>query len=203
MIVNKRIGILVPQHANDFEIAVLNLILKEAGAFVTLVSLGKQLTMQMQTLNKIVCDELIEKCNLSKFNFLILISSPSLRQETINKYSFIMGTPRVPKINYFLNSFFARNEPNKFLIALNNSCCFLNENGLIDGYKVTCNDKFCQIDNNLKNQKEEIIVDRNLVTTNSSHSAIKVAYRILELIGLKSEIPEHQLNLFNKILKDD
>lgn len=203
MVVNKRIGILVPQHANDFEIAVLNLILKEAGAFVTLVSLGKQLTMQMQTLNKIVCDELIEKCNLSKFNFLILISSPSLRQETINKYSFIMGTPRIPKINYFLKNFFAKNEPNKFLIALNNSCCFLDENGLINDYKVTCNANYCQINNDKNYQQQEIVVDNNLLTTNSSHSAIKVAYWILELIGLKSEIQEHQLSLFNKILKDD
>ncbi|ACI59808.1 hypothetical protein [Ureaplasma urealyticum] len=172
---NKMVGIIVPQYANDYELATFNLFLKKAGFYVTLISLTKQLIIQMQSMNKIVCNELIEKCNLSKFNFLILISSQNLTLQKIIKTSFILTqSQKIPKLNKFLNDFFNLKEDNKYLIAINDAPLYLNELNLLKDFKFTCNNtlnkklgKNCLCDKN-------IVQDCCLITANDSICALKI-----------------------------
>lgn len=199
MKINQRVGILVPPGANDYELAVFNLILKEAlNEYVLLVSLGKQLTLELESKMKISCNEKIETSNLSKFNHLILLSSNNLQQEKMQKISFLeTSDTKILKIDRMLTKFFEDKEPNKFFYAINTSSKYLYDLNLINEYRFTWNTNI--LENDIKNlkQNENIVIDKNLITAKTSYNSIELALLIVENIFSKQKADEIKFKLFN------
>ena len=174
-----RIVVLVATKSEDIEVVTPVDLWRRAGIFVRLISIEKKKNVLLAHGNKISCDEILAKENLTKYNAIYLPGGMGFTK---------FNDTDAPKLIDMLSRY-GRNPKYWFLAACAAPSVY-GEMGLLEGVKATCYPGYEKSFKDTYVSNKNVVADKNFITANSPSAMIDFALLVIEKLVSKAKADE-------------